>query len=119
MPGTTTRWAMSAAWSISPTWSSTRRRDGTGNAPLPGRDRLLLELHPGRRRAAHAGAAALLQARLLALHARLPVPALRVRRHRRTPFGRLAGNALRHPAHAGRGPGAADRRAGDAVGARP
>ena len=74
-----------------------------GDAQLPGRHGLLLGLHPDRRRAAHAGAAALLQARLLAVHAGLPVPALRVRRHRRQPRRRLAGDALRHPAHAGRG----------------
>ncbi len=60
--------------------------DDSGNAPLPGRHGLLLGLHPGRRRVAHAGAAAFLQARLFALHARLPVPALRVRRHRRQPL---------------------------------
>ena len=72
-----------------------------GGAQLPHRHGVLLGLHPDRRRAAHAGAAALLQARLFALHAGLPVPALRVRRHRRQSGRRLAGRALRHPAHAG------------------
>ena len=82
------------------------------------RHRVLLGLHADRRRAAHAGAAALLPARLLAVHARLPVPALRDRRHRRQSRRRLAGDALRHPAHAGGRPGAADRRPAHAVGAR-
>ncbi len=75
MPGTTTRLAMPAAWSISPTSSSSEVRDGR-RSQLPDRHGQLLELHADRRRAAHAGAAALLCARLHAVHAGVPVPAL-------------------------------------------
>ena len=87
------------------------------HAQLRDRHRRLLGLHAQRRRAAHAGAAALLPARLLAVHAGLPVPALRGDGRRRQPDRRLAGHALRHRAHAGRGPGHADRRLPAAVGA--
>src|SRR5690606_32176357 len=108
-PGTTTRWATPAAWSIWPaTWKASASEDervatlfalfadaslaclaagvtlGTNRqlraprrAQLRHRHRRLLGLHAHRRCAAHAGAAALLSAGLLAVHARLPVPALR------------------------------------------
>ena len=49
-------------------------------------------------------------ARLHAVHAGVPVPALRDRRHRRQSRRRLARHALRHSAHAGDRAGAADRR---------
>ena len=84
-------------------------------AQLCGRDRELLELHAHRWRAAHAGAAALLQPRLHALHAGLSVPALRNGRHLRQSRRRLARHALRHPAHADDRPQPADRRARHAV----
>ena len=89
-----------------------------GRAQLPDRHRELLGLHADRRRAAHAGAAALLQPRLHAVHAGVPVPALRDGRHLRQSRRRLAGHALRHSAHADDRPGAADRRPAAAVGAR-
>ena len=48
----------------------------SGRAQLRGRDRELLGLHADRWRDPHAGAAALLQPRLHAVHAGVPVPAL-------------------------------------------
>ena len=69
---------------------------------LPDRHGQLLELYAHRRRAAHVGAAAFLHARLHAVHAGVAVPALRDRRHLRQSRRRLAGDPLRHPAHARR-----------------
>ncbi len=83
---------------------------GTLGARLPDRHRVLLGLYLVDGALRMLDAAALLQARLLAVHARLPVPALRVRGHRGEPRRRLAGDALRHPAHAVGRAVAADRR---------
>ena len=92
---------MPAAWSTSPTSSSSEVRDGR-HPQLPDRHGQLLELYADRRRPAHAGAAAFLHARLHAVHAGLAVPALRDGRHLRQSRRRLARDALRHPAHARR-----------------
>src|SRR5690606_10242892 len=122
-----TRWATPAAWSIWPaTWKASasddervatrilataraarggrQRRCAPRRAQLRHRHRRLLGLHAHRRRAAHAGASALLPPGRLAVRARLPVPALRGGGRAGEPGGRLAGNALRHRAHAHRGP---------------
>ena len=72
-----------------------------GCPALPDRHRVLLGIHPGRRRLAHAGAVPLLPARLHALHPGVPVPALRARGHRREPERRMVRHALRHSPHAG------------------
>src|SRR5690349_11368677 len=111
------KWATRAAWWTWPTSSS--RRESERDPQLRHRHGILLGVYAGRWRAADAGAAAFLPARLHAIHARVPVSALRDRRHRRQSRGRLAGVALWHPPHAGGRPDPADHRPVDAVHARP
>src|ERR1035437_6241514 len=109
MPGTITRWATPAAWW---TWPISSGNGGSDvrHPQLRRGDHGLLGVHADRRRFADAGAAALLPARLYAVHPRLPVPALRDSRHLRQSRRWLAGVSLRHPAHVGDRPHLADRR---------
>src|SRR5271165_2962684 len=104
MRGTTTRWATLVEWStwLILSWSEVY---DVGGPQLPHRHSQLLELYAHRRRIAHAGAAALLHARLYAVYARFSVPALRDGRHLRQPRRRLARDALWHSAHARGRPG--------------
>src|SRR5579872_2824332 len=115
MPGTTTRWAMPAAWSILPISSSSGARN-VWCPQLCDCDGQLLGFHAHRWRAQDAGASALLSARLYPIHIGLLIPALRDGRRICESRGRLACLALRQLAHAGDWPVASDLRSADAFG---